>query len=113
MPTRRRTGSTVAGALPVVEPFAGARRQGFLRRGFGKPGGGRRQVVQNPVSPGRLRSIRIIDDEDQALGGRRYAAPGNGRRRFGLDRAFAGIAQRDLPLRRKGGGAQTESGGAA
>src|SRR6185295_2987051 len=106
----RRTRPAVAGALPVVQAFAGAGRQ---VRGGDSPrqaGGGNGDVVEHPMDPGGLRCprigrVRIVDDQRQAARRLRRARPGESGRDV---LAFAGEAGRDLPVGLEVGGCQGE-----
>src|SRR5512145_209353 len=73
VPTDRRTGPAVAGPLPVVEPLAGSRGQTRWLDALGQTGGGRRDIVDDPMHPRELRCrgigcVGIVHDEDEALG---------------------------------------------
>src|SRR5262249_35195903 len=97
MPTDRRAGPAIAGALPVVASLTGSRRESPRLRGPA-PGAGRRGgVVEGPLHPRhlgcrRVRRIGIIDDEDKALGARGRITPRERRRYIS---AFTGVALRN------------------
>src|SRR2546427_2264346 len=106
VPPDGRARAAVAGALPVVRPLRGPRRQAL--HALGEPCGGRRQVVQHPVHPGhlrrgRVRRIRVVDDEGEALRPGRHGRPGERRRNVA---AVAGVFLRDRAVVRKGARAE-------
>ena len=99
----RRSGTAVARALPVVQPFAGSCRK--RSHAFRKAGRGRRDVEKHPVNPdhpwgGRIRGVGIVDDQGETFRSRWEVRPGKRRRHVF---AVAGVAHGDLGARRKGG----------
>ena len=90
--------AVLAGVPPVIDPFDGASGEVRGRSTFREPGRRRRQVVQYPVDPGplgrgRIRGVRIIDDEDQAAGPIRNIGPDQ---RWRTVAPLARILDRDL-----------------
>lgn len=75
-----RAGAAVGAAMPVIDALFCARRQIMWRRRFIQASGLRGQVVQYPMYPGplrscRIRGVRVIDNQGQAFGIGRHAAP--------------------------------------
>src|SRR5262245_37200164 len=101
----RRAGTAISCALPVVDSFAGATRQVFASDRRRQSGRIRWDVVEHPVNPGhlrcrRVRGIRVIYDQREALRAGRQAAPCE------WDRSVAALAGVDpwdgSPLREGG-----------
>ena len=113
VPPDRRARSAVAGALPVVAALARARRQLRRRQALGERGAVGRQVVEHPMHPGharrgRVRRIRIVDQQREAARAGRRAGPVQWRRAVA---AFAGVAGGDRAVVREGSRTQDQRHG--
>ncbi len=95
-----RAGAAVACFFAVVTAFHCPRWQCMRGDTFRQDRDTGRDIVQDPVDPDpfgcrRIRGVRIVDDQDQALGARRNSGPLQGRRDVP---AVAGIDGRDLAV---------------
>src|SRR5262245_59803311 len=79
----RRARTSVTGSLPIIYTFLRLSRQ--CLHTFGETAASHWQIVENPVHPrhlrgGRVRSVRVIDNQRQALRISREVGPGERRR---------------------------------